>query len=186
VFKILRKFRSRFCATYQLTPDYLRNVIWPTVAGAAGSIDCSPEDFEVAGSNFLVWGPTAEAVAAGREQVRRRVAFYSSTRVYAPVLEHHGLHDLGPRLRSLIAENRWADLAGLVSDDVLDLFCIAGVYEEIADKVDAALEGLVDRIHLSLPRDSSKSDLQRAARALEALHTLPNARERRTARAVSA
>jgi probable F420-dependent oxidoreductase len=169
-----------------LTPEFLRDVIWPTVDHAARAIDRSLENFEVAGSNFLVWGPTADAVAAGREQVRRRVAFYSSTRAYAPVLEHHGLHDLGPRLRLVIAENRWADLATLVSDEVLDLFCVAGVYEEIADKVHVALGGLVDRIHLSLPRDTSTSDMKRAERAVEALHALPNARERRTARAVRA
>jgi probable F420-dependent oxidoreductase len=169
-----------------LTPEFLRDVIWPTVQRAAESSDRSLENFEMAGSNFVVWGPTAEAVAAGREQVRRRVAFYSSTRVYAPVLEHHGLHDLGPELRRLIAENRWDDLATLVSDEVLDLFCIAGIYEEIADKVHAVLGGLVDRIHLSLPRDTSTSDLKRAERAVEALHALPNARERRTERAVLA
>jgi probable F420-dependent oxidoreductase len=169
-----------------LTPEYLRDVIWPTVVSAADVADRSLEHFEIAGSNFLVWGPTVAAVAAGREQVRRRVAFYSSTRVYAPVLEHHGLPDLGPRLRSLIAEDRWADLASLVSDEVLDLFCIAGVYEEIADKVHESLGGLVDRVHLSLPRDTSESDVKRAQRAVEALHALPNARERRTARAVPA
>jgi len=49
-----------------LTPDYLRDVIWPTVAGAAGAADRSLDTFEIAGSNFLVWGPTADAVAAFR------------------------------------------------------------------------------------------------------------------------
>jgi probable F420-dependent oxidoreductase len=164
-----------------LTPAYLREVIWPTLERAATATDRSLESFEVSGSNFLVWGPTASAVALAREQVRRRVAFYSSTRAYAPVLEHHGLHELGPALRRLIAENRWEELVTLVGDDVLDLFCIAGVYEDIADQVQEHLDGLVDRIHLNLPRDSNPTDMRRAKRAVEALHALPNARLRRTA-----
>jgi probable F420-dependent oxidoreductase len=165
-----------------LTSAYLRDVIWPILERGARSAERSLERFELSGSSFLVWGPTAEAVSFGREQVRRRVAFYSSTRAYAPVLEHHGLHELGPALRKLIAENRWEELVTEVSDDVLDLFCIAGVYEEIADKVQEQLGGLVDRIHISLPRDNNKSDLKRAERAVEALHALPNAHLRRTNR----
>jgi probable F420-dependent oxidoreductase len=164
-----------------LTPAYLREVIWPALERSATSVGRSLESFELSGSSFLVWGPTAEAVAQGREQVRRRVAFYSSTRAYAPVLEHHGLHELGAALRNLIAENRWEELVTLVTDDVLDLFCIAGVYEEIPEKVQEQLGGQVDRIHLSLPRDTSRSDVKRAERAVEALHAVPNARVRRTA-----
>lgn len=162
-----------------LTPAYLRDVMWPTIQRAAKSAGRSLDSFQVSGSNFLVWGPTAQAVAAAREQVRRRVAFYSSTRVYAPVLAHLGLHDLGPRLRALIAENRWEDLVSLVSDEILDVFCIAGVYEEIADKIQDQLGGLVDRIHLSLPREGNQLELHRAQRALEALHALPTAAGRR-------
>src|SRR5437773_11547253 len=74
-----------------LTPAYLREIIWPALERAARSAHRSLADFELSGSSFLVWGPTAAAVALGREQVRRRVAFYSSTRAYAAVLEHHGL-----------------------------------------------------------------------------------------------
>jgi hypothetical protein len=157
---------------------YLREVIWPILARSAMSAERSLESFELIGSNFLVWGPTAEAVSLGREQVRRRVAFYSSTRAYAPVLEHHGLDELGPALRKLIAENRWDELVTLISDDVLDLFCITGVYEEIGDKVQEQLGGLVDRIHLSLPRDTGELDVKRAKRAVEAFHGLALARNK--------
>lgn len=155
-----------------MTPAYLREVVWPTVERAASSAHRSLTTFEMSGGGFLVWGPTAEAVALGREQVRRRVAFYASTRAYAAVLEHHGLHALGPALRELIAAQRWDDLVTLVSDEVLELFCIGGVYEEIADRVEERLGGLVDRVHISLPRNQSASDVRRAERALEALHAL--------------
>jgi probable F420-dependent oxidoreductase len=167
-----------------MTPDYLREVMWPTVARAADAAQRSLAAFEMSGGSFLVWGPTAEAVAFGREQVRRRVAFYASTRAYAPVLEHHGLAALGPALRELIAAQRWDDLVTLVSDEVLDLFCIGGVYEEIADRVQERLGGLVDRVHISLPREQGRSELKRAESALEALRALPTARALRGSRLV--
>jgi len=164
-----------------MTPSYIREVIWPAVERAANSARRSLAKFEMSGGGFLVWGPTREAVALAREQVRRRVAFYSSTRAYAPVLEHHGLHALGPALRELIAAQRWEDLKSLVSDDVLDLFCTGGVYEEVAEKVQERFGGLVDRVHVSLPRSHSPSDVKRAERALEALRALPTAQARRNA-----
>jgi probable F420-dependent oxidoreductase len=167
-----------------MTPSYLRNVVWPAVERAAASAQRSLATFEMSGSSFLVWGPTREAVASAREQVRRRVAFYASTRAYAPVLEHHGLHALGPALRELIAAQRWEDLVRLIGDEVLDLFCIGGVYEEIADNVCEQLGGLVDRVHVSLPREQRPADLKRAERALEALHAVPTALEQRGARTV--
>jgi probable F420-dependent oxidoreductase len=157
-----------------MTPSHIREVIWPTVERAASSAQRSLATFEMSGGGFLVWGPTREAVALGREQVRRRVAFYSSTRAYAPVLEHHGLHALGPALRELIAAQRWDDLKTLVSDDVLDLFCTGGVYEEVAEKVQERFGGLVDRVHISLPREQSAADVKRAERALEAIRALPS------------
>jgi probable F420-dependent oxidoreductase len=164
-----------------MTPSYIREVIWPAAERAANSAQRSLASFEMSGGGFLVWGPTRELVALGREEVRRRVAFYSSTRAYAPVLEHHGLHALGPALRELIAAQRWDDLKTLVNDDVLDLFCAAGVYEEIAEKVEERFGGLVDRVHISLPREQQPADAKRAERALEALRALPSAQERRNA-----
>jgi probable F420-dependent oxidoreductase len=162
-----------------LTRSYLDEVIWPAVRRGAASVGRQLDNFEISGSSFLVWGPTAEAVALEREAVRRRVAFYSSTPAYAPVLEHHGLHALGPKLRALIAEKRWDDLASLIDDDVLDLFCITGVYEEIPEKIQQHLGGLVDRIHLSLPRDASEAERQRVKRTLDALREIADASARR-------
>jgi probable F420-dependent oxidoreductase len=169
-----------------LTRSYLDEVIWPAVRRGAASVNHQLDSFEISGSSFLVWGPTPEAVATEREAVRRRVAFYSSTPSYAPVLEHHGLTELGPALRRLIAENRWEDLVTLIDDDTLNLFCVSGVYEEIADKIQQHLGGLVDRIHLSLPRDASEAERKRVERTLDALHEIPGASERRLGAASTA
>jgi probable F420-dependent oxidoreductase len=160
------------------TAAYLRDVIWPTVHDAAEQVGRSLDDFEMIGGGFLASGPTDEAVHDAREKIRRRVAFYASTPAYAPVLEHHGWHDLGPGLRALIAEGRWDDLHSLVGDDVLDHFCMAGTYETIADRVRERLGGLVDRVSLPLTEHDQMSD--GLGRAIEALKAIPTARQQTT------
>lgn len=160
------------------TAAYLRDVIWPIVKDAAEQAGRSLDDFEMIGGGFLASGPTDQTVHEAREKIRRRVAFYASTPAYAPVLEHHGWHDLGPALRRLIAENRWDDLHTLVGDDVLDHFCVAGTYETIADRVRERFGGLTDRISLPLPDDFQPDD--GVGRAVEALKAIPTARQHTT------
>jgi probable F420-dependent oxidoreductase len=166
------------------TPEYLRDVIWPTVTSAAAAAGRSLDGFEMLGCGFLVAGATPDDVHMAREQVRRRVAFYASTRAYAPVLEHHGWHQLGPTLRELIARGQWADLARHVDDTVLNAFCIAGTYAELPGRVQARLEGLIDRVSLPLPHDATR-DAARLAATIADLHTLATAREQRSPGAVA-
>ena len=162
------------------TPEYLRDVIWPEVEDAAERAGRSLDDFEMIGGGFLAAGADEREVRAAREAVRRRVAFYGSTRAYAPIFEHHGWGKLGPALRELIAQGRWGDLHTLVDDDVLDRFCIDGSYQTIAERVGERLGGLVDRVSLPLPANAAEvgDDIADAVKALQAL---PTARRRRAA-----
>ncbi|HEX8968745.1 MAG TPA: TIGR03617 family F420-dependent LLM class oxidoreductase [Chloroflexota bacterium] len=156
------------------TAEYLRDVIWPRVERAAAAAGRSLDGFEMIGCGFIATGPTLEQVARAREWVRRRVAFYASTRAYAPVLEHHGWGELGPPLRALIAEQRWSELSTLVDDTMLDHFCVAAPYEDLAERVSARLAGLVDRIHFVLPEDTQR-ERTRIERMLEGLRQVPTA-----------
>jgi probable F420-dependent oxidoreductase len=162
------------------TPAYLREVIWPAVEDAAERFGRSLDDFEMIGGGFVASGPNDAAVQAAREQMRRRVAFYGSTRAYAPILEQHGWHALGPALRELMAEGRWGKLHTLVDDDVLDQFCVAGTYDTIAERVRERLGGVTDRISLPLPPNALEVREQLAT-AVEALKAVPTARELRGA-----
>jgi probable F420-dependent oxidoreductase len=160
------------------TPEYLRDVIWPTVEAAAEAAGQSLDGFEMIGGGFLAAGATPEEVHIAREHVRQRVAFYASTRAYAPVLEHHGWHELGPALRERIAHGQWGDLVRHVDDTILDAFCIAGTYAELPGRVQARLEGLVDRVSLPLPPDAVR-DAAQITDAIANLHTLTTARKQR-------
>ena len=66
--------------------------------------------FDLHGGGFVVTGPDEAALAAAIDAVRRRVAFYGSTRTYLPILSLHRLDDLGLKLHRLSVEGRWSEM----------------------------------------------------------------------------
>ena len=50
-------------------------------------------------------------------------------------------------------EGRWKDMAGALSDTVLDEFLVSGWYDEQPTALISRLDGLVQRITLTVPAD---------------------------------
>ena len=161
------------------TPAYTRDVIWPNVVHGARKSGRSLDNFRLIGTGFIATGADEQQVTAARENARYRIAFYASTRTYLPVLEHHGWGDLNPKLRELIAQNRWNDLPSVVPDDVLDTFCVSGTYGTIATLIGERLAGLVDTVGFPLPEDLEHPGDDYLA-ALQQLRGLKNAAALRT------
>jgi alkanesulfonate monooxygenase SsuD/methylene tetrahydromethanopterin reductase-like flavin-dependent oxidoreductase (luciferase family) len=82
--------------------------------------------------------------------VRRRIAFYASTRSYFPVLEAHGFLETGQQLHEMSLKGQWAEMGELVSDEMLDAFSVSGEYDEIADKFVERYGGLLDEVSFTL------------------------------------
>lgn len=162
------------------TPEYIRDVIWPNVLHGAQKSGRSLDTFEMIGGGFTATGADEEAVTKAREWVRYRIAWYASTRTYLPVLEHHGWQDLNPELRKLIAAERWDDLAPMISDEVLDTFCISGTYDTIVDAARNRIEGLTDRLSFPLPEDarSASDQLHETVTQLKSLTPATQFREK--------
>jgi probable F420-dependent oxidoreductase len=131
-----------------LTEDHLRDVVLPALG---------TRDLHVACGLFVATGDEEW------ESARRRVAFYGSTPGYWGALETHGLKPLGERLHALSREGRWAEMAGLVDDDVLALFCVRTPAEA------AGRAALVDSIGLNGGADADLGALAPFARELAAL-----------------
>ncbi|HUA54152.1 MAG TPA: TIGR03617 family F420-dependent LLM class oxidoreductase [Candidatus Sulfotelmatobacter sp.] len=128
------------------TRAYLERAVMPKLAEGLAKVGRPRARFEVAGGGFLATGPDDAAVRQRFEWVRARVAFYGSTPAYWPVLEAHGLGDLGRALNQMTRQGRWAEMAGMVSDDVVHLFAAVGRYDEIVRALAARYGGLVDTI----------------------------------------
>ena len=65
------------------------------------------------------------------------------------MLAAHGLEDLGKQLNAMTRENRWGEMAGLVSDEVVQLFAAVGRHDEIVAAIGARFGGLVDTLPIT-------------------------------------
>ena len=83
------------------------------------------------------------------EWVRYRVAFYGSTPAYWPVLEIHGLHDLGRKLNAMSKAGQWDQMAAEVSDDVVRLFAVVAPHKDLAAEIARRFGGVSDAVGLS-------------------------------------
>jgi probable F420-dependent oxidoreductase len=136
------------------TRRYIDTVVLPTIGEGLARTGRTRGSFEIAGGGFIATGPDDETVARMREWVRGRVGFYGSTPAYFPVLEVHGLEDLGAKLNRMTREGRWTELAGEISDDVLDLFAVSGRHDELKSLVERHLATVTDTIAVAgLPPD---------------------------------
>jgi probable F420-dependent oxidoreductase len=108
-------------------------------------------DVELYAPVFVVTGDTDEELRTAERAVRLQLAFYASTPAYRKVLAFHGRPDLPAALNDLSKQGRWKELGGLIDDEILDLFSVAGKPEEIGPAVLARFGGVLDRVALYAP-----------------------------------
>ena len=132
------------------TQKYYEETISPKLQEGLVASNRSRDNFEVSGGGFLATGPDDESVAKAAEIVRYRVGFYGSTPAYWPVLETHGYGDLGRKLNSMTKNGEWDKLAAEITDDVLNLFCITGRYDELTHLVKDRFSNMCDVISTGL------------------------------------
>jgi len=130
---------------------YVEEVALPRIAEGMRRNNRRRANFDVFGGGFVVTGPDAKTVAEGLEAARKRIAFYASTRTYAPILALHGLEDLGAKLHRLSVAGRWHEMPSEVADEVVHIFAASGTYDAIAPAIAARYGGLADAIELNFP-----------------------------------
>ncbi len=136
------------------TREYIEAQVMPEIETGFARGGRSRAEFRISGGGFVCTGPDERAVSEMVEFVRYRIGFYGSTRAYWPVLEQHGLEELGQQLNHLSKNDGWDQMAELISDDVVRLFAAVGTYDEIADAIRERFGGgLVDAISLSASPD---------------------------------
>jgi probable F420-dependent oxidoreductase len=131
------------------TRQYLTDVVLPKLHAGLERAAWQRRHFEIAGGGFIATGADDEAVAAAAQWVRYRVAFYGSTPAYWPVLELHGLGDLGRKLNQMTKDGHWDRIAAEISDDTLHLFAAIGRHDEIAALIAERFGGVSDTVYAS-------------------------------------
>ena len=127
------------------TRHYLSEVVLPAIAEGAQKADRKREAIEIATMAFVAL--SEEEIAAQRQQV----AFYASTPSYRPVLDLHGWGTVGEELGSLAARGKWDEMPKLITDEMLETFVVVGRWDDLAAKLHAKYDGLLDRVGLYRP-----------------------------------
>ena len=135
------------------TSKYFEETIKPRIETGLKAAGKERKNFEVSGGGFIATGPDNHAVDDATEAVRYRVGFYGSTPAYWPVLETHGYGDLGRKLNAMTKSGEWDKLAAQIPDDLLELFCAIGRYDEIAKNIEERFGNMTDVISTGLNED---------------------------------
>ena len=131
------------------TRKYIDTVVLPELSKGLSQRGQARSSFEICGGGFIATGATDATVHKIREWVRYRVAFYGSTPAYYPVLECHGLQDLGLKLNRMTKAGAWDKLAAEIPDDVLDLFVVSGRHDQIVKAIEQRYADVVDTVYAS-------------------------------------
>ena len=86
-------------------------------------------------SDFEVVPEVIVSAGQDHESTRRLLAFYGSTPAYRRVLDVHGWGDLQPELNALSKQGRWAEMGGLITDEVLHTLAACGTPAQIAAEI---------------------------------------------------
>ncbi|MGZ5120996.1 MAG: LLM class flavin-dependent oxidoreductase, partial [Burkholderiales bacterium] len=134
---------------------YLREAVHPEVEKGLHQSGRSRVDFTFATSEFVVLADTDAELAANTKWAKQQIAFYASTRTYLPVLAAHGWEGISAQLHRKSMSGDWEAMADLISDEMLDTFAVIGKSNEIGRKLRERYTGLIDRVALYVPPQTS-------------------------------
>lgn len=153
------------------SPKYIREYVLPAVAeglekaGKHRTADAIENQkskiengFTLASSCFVIVGDSEEERSRMTEEVRQQISFYASTRTYEPVLAAHGWEALTGELHHKSLQGDWKGMAGLVTDEMLEVFATFGTWDDIGRKLRERYSGLLDRISLYSVRGMPPGD----------------------------
>jgi probable F420-dependent oxidoreductase len=132
------------------TPRYIREVMLPAATEGAERAGRDPKALAIAMKPLVCTAPDAATLARRLPDVRARVAFYCSTPAYRATFELHGLGALADELAVLSKAQRWEEMPGRISDEVLHTYATVGTYDEIGRRLVDRYGGLVTDIEFSI------------------------------------
>lgn len=150
------------------TQRYLDEVSLPAVRRGADAAGRSAADVGFSIPAFVALGHDQASLDTAVEATRRQIAFYGSTPAYRPVLELHGWGAAAEALHAASTRGQWAEMGGLITDEMLTEFAAVGTPAEVAAQVRARFEGRATRLSFYAPypvEPEAWTELLAAARA---------------------
>jgi probable F420-dependent oxidoreductase len=127
------------------SPRYLRDVILPAIEGGVKIAGRARKDIAISVTTFVATTPEEMNFA------RAQIAFYASTPSYRAVMDLHGWGILAEQLSGFAAKGEWAEMPMLITDEILNEFCLLTTQESLADDLKKRYDGIADRLTLYSP-----------------------------------
>ncbi len=139
------------------TEKYVREVTLPNLALGAEQAGRDLSQIEVAAGGMMAFAESELRLEEMLLELRKRVAFYGSTRTYQKVFEIHGQEDLGHELHQMSVTNRWDEMPDIVPLDVVREFVITGTFDSLPDEI-RRRQGFADRVSIDGSADPLDED----------------------------
>ena len=169
------RLAGELCDGLRLHPiatfKYAKDVVLPTVAAGARKAGRRLADVDVVGAPFLAIGRDDAEIAAAKNGLRQRIAFYASTRTYHSVLEFHGWTAVGLELHRLSVQGKWQEMPNVITEEMLQEFAIIGSYDDLLPHLRERCSGIFSTVTLDLP-PGLRADEARVRALIDALHQL--------------
>ena len=140
------------------THQYTRDVLLPNLARGAARQGRTLDDLEISGAGFVVTGPDQQELERQRQVTKGRIAFYASTRSYAPVMSAHGWDDTAEKLYRMSVDGQWSDMPAQITDEMLDAFAVTGTYDEIMPRIKETYGGYAASLEFDIPGKTPKDE----------------------------
>ena len=133
------------------TPGYIEEVMLPAARKGAAKTGRDFSKFEMAVMPLVATAPDKAALEARVRDVRARIAFYASTPTYLVAFESQGYGDVARDLQSYSRAQRWDEMPGFISDEMLDHYTVIGTHDEIAGKLNERFSGVASHLEFAIP-----------------------------------
>ncbi len=145
----LAKLAGELCEGFHVhplnSPKYLGEVILPAIEQGAAKAGRKREDVAVSVTAFAATTPEEENFA------RAQISFYASTPTYRPVFALHGWEGVAEQLSVHAARGEWGEMFGLITDEILETFCVVSDETNLPAALKSRYQGLADRLTLYTP-----------------------------------
>ncbi len=147
----LSRLAGELCDGFHVHPfhtvAYLDEVVLPAIAAGARSAGRTVDDCQRISTVFVVTGTSDEEMAAMMRAVKQQIAFYASTPSYRPVLEASGW-DFGPQLTAMSKRGQWAEMAEVISDEVVAEVGVVAPVDELGPAIRRRYGDRIQRLGL--------------------------------------
>jgi probable F420-dependent oxidoreductase len=145
----LAKLAGELCEGFHAHPfhslKYMNEVILPAIEEGATKEGRGRKDVAVSVTAFIATTPEEMNFA------RAQISFYASTPSYRPVMDLHGWTDIAEKLSRHATKGEWMEMPMLITDEMLNEFCLLTDETSLADALKKRYNGIADRLTIYTP-----------------------------------